>query len=202
MDANGRRRWALLAATVAVGGGLTYWLATRDSASLAPDVARLPTTEPARQGGSVPDEPPPVVDAEAGPAAPPAPQALSHVALLLFTVGDEGAADEVALVSVQPRARRAPAQHDMPLAEGRLAVALEDRERRELWRTVIADPRVVRGEFFDAQGVIEQSVNVRRDGAASILFPQHDDAYRLTVAQAVRETDQIELRPLAALDLR
>ena len=124
----------------------------------------------------------------------------SHVALLRFSA-DESAAGPVAFVSARPRSKTVPRRPEMPLAEGRLVVALEDRTRQELWRTVIADPRLVRGEFFDDKGHIDEAVRIERDGAASVVYPHRADAHRLVVFEPVIAAGGIELKRLAALDL-
>ncbi len=124
---------------------------------------------------------------------------LSHVALLSFSAAP-GSAPPVAFVSVKPRHRPVPRRPDMPFAAGRLEVAIEDREGNRLWRTVIADPRLVRGEFFDGDGRIEESVQVLRDGAARIVFPHDDAAHRLVVLEPVA-ADGFAPRQIASLEL-
>ena len=163
---------------------------------------------PALAAPVVPDtladtKPPPGRYVAASATTPSAPdEARSQVALLRFSV-EAAAAGPVTFMGLQPRSRPVPTRRrEMPLGMGRLEVVVEDRERNPLWRTVIADPRVVRGEFFGLDGNIEQSVTIRRDAMASIVYPQDDRAYRLIVSEPVAYAGEMELRPIADLALQ
>lgn len=186
--------------------GFLWFFGTHQTAE-APQVAsEQPTATPQTVVPAAPvlseKAPPPgrYVVAAATTASEPG-EAQSHAVLLRFSA-EQGATDPVAIVSRRPRSRPVPTTRgEMPLAIGRLVVAVEDRERNALWRTVIADPRIVRGEFFDADGRIEESVEASRDAAASIVYPQDDRAHRLVVFEPVGDSDDLGLRPIAALDL-
>lgn len=200
MKAKGRL--ALAASLAVVVGGSALWMAMRETtpaASLERESA--PAAAPAK--AVVEDPLPPAATtpaADGATASQAVARPLSHVALLRFSVanGSEGA---VGFASVTPRARAVPRRPAMPLADHRLVVAIEDGDGNELWRTVIADPRLVRGEFFDSDGRIEQSVQVRRDGAASIVYPHDDAAHRLVVLEPVRAAGGFAERRIASWEL-
>ena len=189
------------AAVVVVAGIGLYWQAGRETTPARPTTeASSPAADTASNAVEGASRPPAAVPEKDETMPEASAETRSHVALLRFSA-DGNATGPVAFVSTRPRSKTVPRRLEMPLAEGRLVVALEDRARRELWRTVIADPRIVRGEFFDDEGHVEQAVSTERDGAASVVYPHREDAQRLVVFEPVIAADGVELRRLAALDL-
>lgn len=123
--------------------------------------------------------------------------------MLRFPAGTD-ADDAFEVLDISPRAAPAPARRGRPVREDDLVVVVLDAADNELSRMVIVDPRVVRGEFFDAAGRIEreeQSVKLLRSAVATVVYPDHADAHRLVVLDPVREADRYRFDEIARVAL-
>ena len=113
----------------------------------------------------------------------------------------EDADEAFEVLDIVPRAAPVPMRRGRrPVREDDLVVVVLDAADNELSRTVIADPRVVRGEFFDAAGRIErkeQTVKMLRSAVATVVYPDHEEAHRLVVLEPVREAGRYRFDEIA-----
>ena len=197
--------WALAAGAV-VAGALVVWLladpqatsAVRPSADGAPVAptrrgsAEVPAADAPAVGGLATAAPARDGDADAA-GVPPTGAPSSEVAVLGFAAAD-GA---IEILEVAPRAAPAPVQRGRAMHDDDLLIVVLDEADNELHRTLIVDPRIVRGEFFDADGQIEQSVVVMRDAVVTVTWPHAPAAHRIRILDPVWEDGGYRLYALA-----
>ena len=147
-----------------------------------------------------------MISAVAGPGGAPAQEPGALRILLHFrspadalAAGDSGAAVE--LVESQPISGRAPLQRDPQLSPHHLVVVALDAEDRELSRTVIADPRFVRGETAEPSGELVSEELVLVEATGPLVVPDDPRMRRLRIFQPVWTGEIFVLNPMGTIDL-
>ena len=200
----GRRLAWALAAGALVAGALVVWLLAdpRATSEVRPSADGAPLAPTGRGSPDAPAADAPAVDGlpTAAPArdadaagVPPTGAPSSEVAVLGFAAAD-GA---IEILEVAPRAAPAPVQRGRAMHDDDLLIVVLDEADNELHRTLIVDPRIVRGEFFDADGQIEQSVVVMRDAVVTVTWPHAPAAHRIRILDPVWEDGGYRLDALA-----
>ncbi len=194
----GRRLAWALAAGALVAGALVVWLLAgpRAASEAGPSADGAPLAPTRRGSAEVPAADAPAVDGlatDAPASVPPIGAPSSELAVLRLAAAD-GA---IEILEVEPRTAPVPVQRGRVMHDDDLVIVLLDAEDNELYRTLIVDPRIVRGEFFGADGQIEQSVVVTRDAVVTVTWPRDPAAHRIRVLDPVWEDGGYRLDALA-----
>ena len=208
MLASSRNRYLVVSAAVAAGlaAGGTAWLVRNDTPGLPAAEPERPSataitgerSPPAdQQPGTTRAEP----DVNAPSAAPSTGSARSQVAVLRLSGSATGQAARAEVVSVNTRDDPVPTRRAWRLTQDDLVIVVLDKEKSELFRSLTLDPRIVRGEFFGADGQVDESITVVRDAVVTVAYPHTDAARWLVVYRPSWQGSDFELLQVATVEL-
>ena len=208
MLASSRKRHLVVSGAVAaclVAGGTAWFLRN--------DTPALPAAEPERPSATaITGERSPSADQQLGttraepdvntPSANPSiGSARSQVAVLRLSGSATGGDARVEVVSVSTRDDPVPTRRSWRVTADDLVIAVLDEAKSELFRSLTLDPRIVRGEFFGADGQIDESITVVRDAVVTVAYPHTDAARWLVVYKPSWQGSDFELLQVATVEL-
>ena len=94
-----------------------------------------------------------------------------------------------------------PRQRSSEIGLGQIVVAVIDHTQTIRHWQIMADPRILRGEFPDANGHLRMTLATRTDVEWSLTLPGGIDAAEIRVLSPSWESGELTLSPLASLKL-